>query len=636
MTAIDPSDFDEVERNCRLRFPGARVERLEGDPPCLLVSPSEEAELTHVKVLIGVAAEPDAQEVKQFLGRVEKIRGRPFDVSQPLILELLCLGHGPDLKARLSARQQGVWLFKYQASHFRDRGPLAPRRPVDLTDYVERQTRKLEQNSPRYAPRRYLSQDFQILEAGGGSEVHPDLLERLLEWMSSEQLRFVLLLSDAGKGKTFVLRELARQLPEKMKDLQPVLVKLTARQHLSNVPELVRVHLLDDAEDVELTHEDFYSLLHQGQIVLLLDGFDELTDHNTFETAHQELEHLVRLAEGRAKIIVAARAQHFVDDSGLRAILNGAAEDLRRGSRTVAIQDFSAERVWEILGTVLGDGGPQVWRSQLAAAPWLAKLLGSPRMLGLVVAETEEPHGADRTGPLLRDGTCGRPRALLEWLVAGWLEVEDTRFGTTPMKPALTKGEHLWALTELACRTWLGGDSSALVNKVEETDLMRACREVLTARTFNMTLTTHMFGAAQPTAIEGLSARDANTVKEMAHDLAGVLIVREQDTWRFLQESIVEYLVADLIRTQPPAAPVVHRARGRGGSPGHGHHGSSLASDGLLRVRKLTELMADVVCDGPAEGVRSWADSALKSEKNEIARANATLILSRLGAAGPH
>ena len=52
-------------------------------------------------------------------------------------------------------------------------------------------------------------------------------------------------------------------------------------------------------------------MLRQGRIVLLFDGFDELVTRLTYDRAADHLEHAAQAAEGKAKIVVASRTQHF-------------------------------------------------------------------------------------------------------------------------------------------------------------------------------------------------------------------------------------------------------------------------------------------------------------------------------------
>jgi predicted NACHT family NTPase len=52
-------------------------------------------------------------------------------------------------------------------------------------------------------------------------------------------------------------------------------------------------------------------MLRQGRIVLLFDGFDELVNRVTYDQAADHLSTLLQAAQGKAKIVVASRTQHF-------------------------------------------------------------------------------------------------------------------------------------------------------------------------------------------------------------------------------------------------------------------------------------------------------------------------------------
>ena len=48
------------------------------------------------------------------------------------------------------------------------------------------------------------------------------LLDELIGWLGADGARFVMVLGDFGRGKTFLLRQLVRALPGRLPGLLPV------------------------------------------------------------------------------------------------------------------------------------------------------------------------------------------------------------------------------------------------------------------------------------------------------------------------------------------------------------------------------------------------------------------------------
>jgi hypothetical protein len=80
-----------------------------------------------------------------------------------------------------------------------------------------------------------------------------------------------MLLGDFGRGKTFLLRELARTLPQHLPGLLPVLVELRSLEKAPSLDELLAQHLVRqnvDAFDVKKLRY----MICSGRLALLFDG----------------------------------------------------------------------------------------------------------------------------------------------------------------------------------------------------------------------------------------------------------------------------------------------------------------------------------------------------------------------------
>jgi hypothetical protein len=606
----------KVERKCGSRFsPGTTWERQEGDPPCLLVRPREEDADTTAELIIGVVdISPTPEVVERFLDRAQEIREDECNDEQA-ILELVCFGGSPDQEQRDSARRRGVRLVSFNGNEFLRRGPLPPQRHMDLSDYVRRQNERLRADSAQYDPARYVPQSYRFREARGAANLHPDLLGDLLHWMASDDLFFVTVLSDAGRGKTFLLRELARRLSEEVPDVQPLLIKLTARERVEDLAELVRLHLGDnDGRDVFFEPDVFVSTLQSGQIALLLDGLDELSEHNTFDNAYEQLQPVINAARGRAKIVVAARAQHFEAENQVMGLVHRSDNELlHRGSWTVSIEDFNEERIKAYLESVFSPPVAADWLAKLHELPWLLELAFNPRMLGLIVdgLTSQEPPRVDSPSfiEILRTARPGRTAALLDRLITMWLTAEDNRFRGTDMRPLLTGELRLEALTRLARRVWLASGTTVPA-EIGHADMLAVCEELDNERSLR-----------EP-------GDRTFRIKELTHALASAtLLVRHETTWRFIHDVLKEFLVGRYIaRAITISEPEIRRG-----------HNRALDAEldptirDLLATQPLSPSMCAIIVELNPSGAESWSTRAQHTYRaGDIIRANADQIRGRI------
>jgi len=156
---------------------------------------------------------------------------------------------------------------------------------LDLRACVERQTKRLAGDRV-YPPGLYVPQRNTLLDGGDGPR--DDLLGEVMGWMRSPQGRFVLVLGDFGRGKTFLLHELARRMPEELPHLVPLLVELRALEKARGLDELVAQHLTAAGEN-RFDLPAFRYMLREGRVALLFDGFDELAFRVTYDRAARPL-----------------------------------------------------------------------------------------------------------------------------------------------------------------------------------------------------------------------------------------------------------------------------------------------------------------------------------------------------------
>ncbi len=358
-----------VAQVCRLRHRDATVtEFREHDPPYLRVSVSHEG-VTRVHP-VGVCQRGiDRAALDAFIDGVHVT----YRAADPLVTSELVYGGDPAPEALVrDAWQRGVRLLSF----------LEYQGILDLRGYVARQTQRLEAD-PIYPPSLYVPQRFTRLDRDdrpGGD----DLLGQVVEELAVPQGRFVLLLGDFGRGKTFLLHELARRLPSELPHLVPVLVELRALEKARGLDELVAQHLAAaGVEEIDL--KAFRYLLREGRVALLFDGFDELAFRVTYDRAAEHLDTLLQAAEGRAKVVVTSRTQHFVSAEQVATKLG---EDVVRlpGRRLLALEDFDEPQILAFLVKRFGGDRARA-RARFDLLGDIRDLLGlsrNPRMLGFI------------------------------------------------------------------------------------------------------------------------------------------------------------------------------------------------------------------------------------------------------------
>jgi WD40 repeat protein/3',5'-cyclic AMP phosphodiesterase CpdA len=551
--------LDRIAEVCETRHDGAKIRRVSGDMPHLLVTHADGEFIRQWRVG-AVAGEPTRADLTAFLQLIRS--GEPEPGS-----ELVYEGAPPPRVLREEALRRGVRL----RSFIEFQGLL------DLRGYVTEQTARLG-GDRLYPPALYVPQRFRELDRPEPA-VRTDLADELLSQIASDHGRFVLVLGDFGRGKTFVLHELARRIPLELPHLIPLLIELRALDKAHTVDGLVAAHLANHGEHL-IDLRAFRYMLRQGRVVLLFDGFDELVTRVTYERAAEHLETLVQAAQDKAKIVVTSRTQHFRSHEQVLTALGERVGSLH-GRRVFSVEDFGPDQIRAFLAGRYGADTEAAAR-RLSLISGIHDLLGlsrNPRMLSFI-ADLDE----SRLRAVAGTGEAISAAGLYEEILDAWLAYEERRTQQVPGAPGGFKRADLWrAATTLALRLWEAGE--AFLRLADITDVAD-------------TLSGLAGGRLSP--------------DQRAHALgSGSLLVRtDEGLFGFIHPSVVEWLVAAEIARQLAA----------GGNPPP------------LSVRKLTQLTVDFMCDlaGTRE-CQAWAARVLADPAaGETARANAIRVSTRL------
>ncbi|MCY2991401.1 MAG: pentapeptide repeat-containing protein, partial [Planctomycetota bacterium] len=413
-----------------------------------------------------------------------------------------------------AARKAGVQLLSFEEY-------------LELTDfrrYKAEQNDRLERD-PIYPPRLYVPQRYWH-HVGNQRQPGDNVTEQVFQWLEQPDARFVLVLGEFGTGKTFLLHELARQMPKRLPHLTPVLIEMRSLERGHPVDVLVSMHMIATREE-RFDIGRFRYMLRHGRICLLFDGFDELALRVTYDRAAEHLAALVDAAQGQAKVVVTSRTQHFLSEQQVKQALY-AQIDTVSARRLVELRSFELDQVRSFLVNYYrSPAGQSPLPPDDAEVQQLANhrmtlirdvqdlqgLSANPRLLSFI-AELDDQRLLEARDP------SGQITAadLYQIILDKWLEGEVRRRQAHGGLKTLEK-DHLWAaVTRLALRMWETGQRSVDVGEL--TEQVQAARKDLPA----LDMTAH----------------------EAAFEIgAGSLLVRDREgRFSFVHRSVMEWLIA--------------------------------------------------------------------------------------------
>jgi WD40 repeat protein/3',5'-cyclic AMP phosphodiesterase CpdA len=550
---------------CKVKFNTHEVERKKGG-----MAPEEYLRVTARMEGNALQFPIFACEEKYTQEKYESLREifiRYFKIYDPGTMAwFVCGGDPPPMEAKKQAQMDNIHLVSY----------IEFQGLIDLRPYVQKMQGELEK-SEIYPPRLYVPQSMEY-DYRGEKHREDDAKKAILEWLPEGQQRFILVLGDFGCGKTFLLRELARELSIHCQHLYPIFIEMRSLQKTQDWQQLVLQHLWKAGiNNPDISKIEF--MLKEGRIVLFFDGFDELALRVSYANAAEHLDTVLKSCIGKARVVLSSRTQHFEDENQIRNALGKQVAEFPVDKRIVRLSPFTEDQIKTFLFNLLGDKQKAEQRFQLLDD--IKDLLGlshNPRMLSFIAEIPEEKLRAAKA----KDGEISAAK-LYEIILDQWIEFELKRVNP-PGAPHGINEDGLWRIV------W--GIASLLWPRMEKTISIKELEYWITQNKPDLSET----------------SIDPQVLTHMAG--SGSLLVRDENgNFGFMHQSILEWLISKEI-----AESFIRNKESF-----------------LLGQQKMSPLMLEFLISLISqEKLVTWAQSAATRENiNPMLRANALEVQSR-------
>jgi len=393
---------------------------------------------------------------------------------------------------------------------------------IEFSSYREKLQERLKGDT-RYLSENYVPQRLdqrKVVDNIWNQLNHPDdstkpwfALDAIRSWVKEPNGQLILLLAEFGAGKSFLIRQVAEQFQDDPV-ITPVLIELSQLENGQIFEELIAQHLTR-AKVANPNVESFNYMLKEGHILLLFDGFDELLSRVTYQRATVHLNTILKAAQGKAKVIVTSRREHFIDD---KQVLTALGERYRQvGNRMYSIQRFNDDDILLYLTKRLKTKTQAQKRFGLITE--IKDLLGlsqNPRMLGFIsdLDEDELEEAKNEEGEITE-------ASLYRTIIQKWLEHEYNRLDKPGSPPPMSIKDRWKVLDHVACVMWQQPEQKLSLDLLQD-KIQTELKSIDTAN-LGAEVIAHQTGSAT------------------------LLIRDEQGLFSFAHRSILEYLVADSI-----------------------------------------------------------------------------------------
>ena len=227
-------------------------------------------------------------------------------------------------------------------------------------------------------------------------------------WLADPILNQLTLLGDYGTGKTTLLKHFALTMAKRYKKevleegrrgRVPIFIDLRDYTQAISLKQII-LDLLDTYSIKTESYSAFEYVLNEGQVLLILDGFDEMASRGNYEITLRNFKELNRSALGNAKIILSCRTHYFTTGEAVlefhgkpqfRKYLPKSFTDLYREIATrhnfliAYLNEFEPEQVMQYLKKRCGDNWKMV-HDFIESTYNLTELSRRPLLLDMIVS----------------------------------------------------------------------------------------------------------------------------------------------------------------------------------------------------------------------------------------------------------
>ena len=188
------------------------------------------------------------------------------------------------------------------------------------------------------------------------------------QWLRDSQWNQLTLLGDVGTGKSFLSRMIAYRLAKDFLERPleapvPILVDLRNADRQFSLEGLILTHLVRSGLP-SVSFDIFQYALAQGYVVLILDGFDEMSARVTRQVTNRNFHELSRSVKGKAKVLLTCRTHYFKSRTEEEEVVLGSKQDYgsetardlyweliaRKGFRIAYLRPFELSQIEEYVG----------------------------------------------------------------------------------------------------------------------------------------------------------------------------------------------------------------------------------------------------------------------------------------------
>ena len=351
-----------------------------------------------------------------------------------------------------------------------------------------------------------------------------NLFDEFLNWLESEECRILAVLGEFGSGKSLHSYSLGIKTAEMfLKD--PENSRIPIRLTLKNcMHDNIQAVLEKQLYEMNTSYEEYSALNPKEKILFILDGFDEMSRYITHEMTRDRFEMLYRLCESHkaAKILLTCRTQYFKSAEEEKEILEELEDRKKYKIKKLYLGKFTEKEISTCIenrySSSQEDKKPQEIEKEMRSKYDLMGMSSNPLILSMITEILDDIPQAQRD--ISQTG-------IYKTYVEKWLEREIKK-----------------------CTINFNSDRKQMKEGVKQV-MYELAHQVYRKKDFRLSYK-DLKGCLTPDKLEALEIFQKITTftgKSVEEISEGVktrsFLVREEDYFRFVHRSIMEYFIAE-------------------------------------------------------------------------------------------